>query len=183
MTRPIALATVLGLALAQATGLPAGPALAQPTGSIGPSAAPAPVPGTGAIAPPAEAAPGPVALRAQANIPLGVTVVARSILRGEDAVVLTVVVSFDSQQTNSVNMAGGPTFLRFGEDQRLSLRRPAENRDLRIRTGQSMEGALVFPGFLPPEAREVTLVFNENSPADDLVAPGISLRIPLPAAP
>ena len=175
VTRPIVLGTALALG-GLLSGLPAaaqGPAPAQPS----------PVQPSAPVQAPAAAASAAVPVRAQASIPLGVTIVTRSIERGEDAVVVTVIASFDSRQTNSVMLANEPTFLRFGEDQRLSLRQPADNRDLRIRNGQSMEGQLVFPGFLPPETREVTLVFNDGQDASDISAPGLSLRIPLPAAP
>jgi len=177
LLRPVALLACLTLG--------AWPALAQPSPGIGPSAGTSAGP-VGASTPAAPAAlPGSATLaaRGQASIPLGVTIVVKSVVRGEDAVTVNLVASFDSRVTNSVMLADAPSFLLFGEEQRLSLRQPTGNRDLRIRNGQSMEGSLVFPGQLPPEVREMTLVFNEGRAPDNTSAPGVTVRIALPQSP
>lgn len=177
MLRPVALLACLSLG--------AWPALAQPSPGIG--SGPAGPIGASRPAAPASATPaspaGAIPASGQASIPLGVTIVVKSVTRGEDAVTVTLIASFDSRQTNSVMLSDAPTFLTFGENQRLSLRQPAENRDLRIRNGQSVEGILVFPGQLPAEVREMTLTFNEGRTPDDTSAPGVVVRIQLPQTP
>lgn len=117
----------------------------------------------------------------QKSIPVGVTVVVKKIAVGEDATVVTLVASFDSHQTNSVNLNDHNAYLDLGDGQKLSLRQPEDNRYLTIGNGQSMEGELVFPGRIPAEAKQVTLVINDNNPGNDIVAPGLSLAIPVAA--
>ncbi len=115
----------------------------------------------------------------QTTVPVGVTVMVKKITVGEDATVVNLVASFDSHQTNRVNLNDVNAYLAFGEDRKLHMRQPKDNRYLSINNGQSVEGDLVFPGRIPADAREVTLVFNEGNGGDDVSAPGITLAIPL----
>lgn len=99
----------------------------------------------------------------------------------DDATVLGVVLSFDSQATNYVELAGGDTFLAYGDDQRLHLRQIADNPYLRISNGQSLTGELVFPGAIPAGTEEVSLVFNDGNDGSDTSAPGLVVTVPLAA--
>ncbi|PRH85443.1 hypothetical protein C5L14_20860 [Labrys okinawensis] len=117
----------------------------------------------------------------QTSIPAGVTVIVKKITVGEDATVVSLVASFDSRQTNRVNLNDINAFLDIGGDQKLSLRQPEDNPYLIIQNGQSMDGELVFPGRLPADAGEVRLVFNNGNAGDDLNAPGLTLKIPVKA--
>src|ERR1043165_8908184 len=63
----------------------------------------------------------------QASIPAGVTVIIKKITGSEDATVVSLVASFDSRQTNRVNLNEVNAFLDIGKDQKLSLRQPEDN--------------------------------------------------------
>ncbi len=117
----------------------------------------------------------------QASAPAGVTIIVKKITVGEDATVVNLVASFDSHQTNRVNLNDANAFLDIGKQQKLNLRQPQDNRYLAIGNGQSMEGDLVFPGRIPADASEVRLVFNDGHSGDDLSAPGLTLTIPVKA--
>lgn len=118
---------------------------------------------------------------AQASNQAGVTARVKSVTMTDDATVLGVVLSFDSQATNYVELAGADTYLAFGEDQRLHLRQIADNPYLRISNGQSLSGELVFPGAIPTDTDEITLVFNEGNEGSDTSAPGLVVVVPLAA--
>lgn len=117
----------------------------------------------------------------QKSAPVGVTLMVKKVAVGEDATIVTLVASFDSRETNSVNLNDQNAYLDLGDGQKLSLRQPEDNRYLTIKNGESMEGELVFPGRIPAEAKQVTLVINDNNPGNDTVAPGLSLTIPVAA--
>lgn len=118
---------------------------------------------------------------AQGNNEVGVTARVKSVKISDDATVLGVVLSFDSQATNYVELAGGDTYLAYGKDQRLHLRQIADNPYLRISNGQSLTGELVFPGSLPADVEEVSLVFNDGNDGSDTSAPGLVVTVPLAA--
>lgn len=118
----------------------------------------------------------------QVSTPVGLTVRVKAITVSEDATTVHLMASFDSHQTNSVNMNGEENaYLAWGEgeEQRLSLRQVRDNRWLRIVNGQTMEGALVFPGVLPPEAPRLTLVFSPGRSGHDTNAPGVTVPLEL----
>ena len=118
---------------------------------------------------------------AQGTNEAGVTARVKSVTIGDDATVLGVVLSFDSQATSYVELAGADSYLSFGETQRLHLRQIADNPYLRISNGQSLTGELVFPGTIPADTQEISLVFNEGNAGDDTSAPGLVVAVPLAA--
>lgn len=118
---------------------------------------------------------------AQGTNEVGVTARVKSVTISDDATVLGVVLSFDSQATNYVDLAGADTYLAYGEGQRLHLRQIADNPYLRISNGQSLTGELVFPGAVPAETSEISLVFNDGNGGDDTSAPGLVVTVPLEA--
>lgn len=80
---------------------------------------------------------------------------------------------------NRFNNRDGYIVLPSGE--RLFLSPPAQNRQLTIQPGQTLEGQLVFLGRLPP-VRSAVLVLNENSSTDSQFTRNPSFRIDLPMA-
>lgn len=120
----------------------------------------------------------------QASAPVGLLVQVKSVTIGEDATTVHLLASFDSGETNWVNMNDSENaYLAWGEGEaeRLFLRQIPDNKWMRIETGQTMEGDLVFPGTIPPGAAHLTLVFNPGQSGDDTSAPG--LTVPLDLAP
>lgn len=154
--------------------------------------APAPVAAAPTPAPPAApAAPAPApAAAAERQLPLsvqgvasaGLTVRVKGIELGPDATVLTVSASFASQLTNWTQMASGDTYLQDADGNKLMLKRVEDNRYLKIKNGDTMEGRLVFLGAVPPSATQVKLVLNEGSPQDDPNSPGLTIDLPLKPA-
>lgn len=118
---------------------------------------------------------------AQGTNDVGVTARVKSVTISDDATVLGVVLSFDSQETNYVELAGDDTYLSYGDDQRLHLRQIADNPYLRISNGQSLTGELVFPGTIPADIKEVSLVFNDGNDGSDTSAPGLVVTVPMAA--
>ncbi|MDQ7957107.1 MAG: hypothetical protein REJ24_22810 [Rhodocyclaceae bacterium] len=152
------------------------------------AAAPAPAPPAVAAAPAAPApAPAPAAerqlpLSVQGVASAGLTVRVKGIELGPDATVLTVSASFASQLTNWTQMASGDTYLQDADGNKLMLKRVEDNRYLKIKNGDTMEGRLVFLGAVPPSATQVKLVLNEGSPQDDPNSPGLTIDLPLKPA-
>jgi len=118
---------------------------------------------------------------AQASNEVGVTARVKSVTISEDATVLSVVLSFDSQATSYVELAGADTYLSYGDQGRLHLRQIADNPYLRISNGQSLSGELVFPGAIPADTTELSLVFNDGNEGNDTSAPGLVVTVPLNA--
>jgi hypothetical protein len=118
---------------------------------------------------------------AQGTNAVGVTARVKSVTISDDATVLGVVLSFDSQETNYVELAGGDTYLSYGENQRLHLRQIADNPYLRISNGESLTGELVFPGTIPADTEEISLIFNDGNEGSDISAPGLVVNVPLAA--
>lgn len=118
---------------------------------------------------------------AQGTNEVGVTARVKSVTISDDATVLGVVLSFDSQATSYVELAGDDTYLAYGDNQRLHLRQIEDNPYLRISNGQSLTGELVFPGTIPVDTQEVSLVFNDGNEGSDISAPGLVVTVPLAA--
>lgn len=95
---------------------------------------------------------------------------------------LQVNVSSSSQLTHNTELASGKTFLQLPNGDRLPIKRPDDNRYLKIADGQTMQGQLVFLGTVPPAASEVRLVFNDGTAADDAIGPGLQMTLPLKAS-
>ncbi|MEO8248016.1 MAG: hypothetical protein ABI589_01475 [Burkholderiales bacterium] len=159
------------LVLAQAPASSSAPPAASVTAPAGPK------PTTTALAPAGVQRQLPV--NAQGAASLGVTVRVKDILIGPDATILTVSASFSSRMTHSTDLASTDTFLELPGGDRLPIKRPANNRYLSIKDGETMEGQLVFLGAVPPSATEVRLVFNEGNAPDDSIGPGLAMTLPL----
>lgn len=116
----------------------------------------------------------------QVSSPIGLTVNVKSVSLSDDATTVRLLASFDSRQTNFVNMNDAENaYLAWGDgaDQRLHLRQIPGNKWMRVMNGQTMEGDLVFPGGVPSGARRLTLVFNPGMSADDPNAPGVAIPL------
>ena len=118
----------------------------------------------------------------QVSTPIGLTVQVKTVTISEDATTVRLLASFDSHETNSVNMNDGQNaYLAWGDGdhQRLHLRQIADNRWMRIANGQTMEGDLVFPGVIPADVTKVSLVFNPGQDGNDGNAPGVTVPLEL----
>lgn len=118
----------------------------------------------------------------QISAPVGVLLQVRSVRVSPDATVLHVVASFDSHDTSFIELNDAENaYLQYGADegQRLHLRQVQDNVWLRIANGETLEGDLVFPGALPADTTQVTLVLNPGYAPDDTDAPGITLPLTL----
>lgn len=168
------------------TPAPAAAPMASPAPAVPPAAAPAegsasaPAPAAApAAATPTSARQLPLAVQGVASA--GLTVRVKGVELGPDATVLDVSASFASPLTNWTQMASGDTYLQDEAGNKLMLKRPEDNRYLKIKTGDTMEGRLVFLGAVPADARQVKLVINEGSPQDDTNSPGLEMVLPLKA--
>jgi hypothetical protein len=118
----------------------------------------------------------------QVSAPVGLMVQVKSVKLGEDATTVRLLASFDSQQTNFINMNDDENaYLAWGDapEQRLHMRMVGENKWMRVANGQTMEGDLVFPGAVPKDAERLTLVFNPGQSGDDTNAPGVTIPLDL----
>ena len=149
---------------------PPPPAAAAPS----PAAAPAPV-----VAPTPIPTPKTIPLSVQGVSPAGLTVRVKGIEIGADATVLDVSVSFANRIDGSTMLAMADTFLEDEGKGRLQIKRPDDNRNLALRQGQTMEGQLVFMGAVSPQTKKLRLVFNEGYQEDNIIAPGLSMDLPL----
>ncbi len=129
----------------------------------------------------APAAPRTLPLGVQGVAPAGVTVRVKSVQIGGDATVLDVSISFANRITDSTMLALADTYLQDESGARLHVKRPDHNRDITIREGQTLDGQLVFLGRVLPTARTLKLVFNDGNDGDNIVAPGLSMDLPLQA--
>ncbi|WP_051237063.1 hypothetical protein [Ottowia thiooxydans] len=191
-----ACALVLGVLLAGCKDRPAEAPYAQVPASANPPAAAPTVPAAPATAEPAPVAapqatpqsgvsslvatePKKMALSVQGVSAAGATVRVKNIEIGTDATVLDVSISFSNRITNSTMMALTDTFLEVENGARLQIKRPQDNRNLSVHTGETLDGRLVFMGAVPASARTLRLVFNEGNPDDNIVAPGLTMDLPL----
>lgn len=123
-----------------------------------------------------------VPVTVQGVAPIGLTVRVKSVELGTDATILDVSASYAGTPTAYVDLASTDTFLQTPAGERLMLKRLDDNRDLRIRDGDTMDGKLVFLGRTPPDAASVVLVFNKGNKGDDIIGPGLEMTIPLQPA-
>ncbi|KQO27649.1 hypothetical protein ASF16_02115 [Acidovorax sp. Leaf78] len=164
-----------GAAAAASPASPAVPAVAAtPVSPAHPTAAPA----VAAV----QAAPVKLPLAVQGVAPAGLTVRIKGAEVGGDATVLDVSISFANRITNSTMLALADTYLQDESGAKLHIQRPEGNRDITIREGQTLEGQLVFMGSVATSARQLKLVFNDGNQGDNIVAPGLAIDVPLPAA-
>ncbi|ACM34111.1 conserved hypothetical protein [[Acidovorax] ebreus TPSY] len=188
----VAMATLWLAGCKDPAGTAAGPASA-PTPATAPPPATAAAPAATATAAPAAAAvvaappgaapaaPRTLPLGVQGVAPAGVTVRVKSVQIGGDATVLDVSISFANRITDSTMLALADTYLQDESGARLHVKRPDHNRDITIREGQTLDGQLVFLGRVLPTARTLKLVFNDGNDGDNIVAPGLSMDLPLQA--
>lgn len=120
-----------------------------------------------------------IAVNVQGVAPVGVTLRVKSVELGTDATTLDVSASYGGTITNSLELAGNPTYLLSGNGDRLMLKPPQENQSLRITRGQTMEGKLVFLGAVAPGAKTIKLVVNDNNDGNSIISPGLTMTIPL----
>ena len=116
----------------------------------------------------------------QVSVPAGVTVQVKTVSVGEDATTVHLLVSLDTSDTSSVEMAftENPT-LQWGEGQMLHMRQIADNPNLTLTNGQTLEGDLVFPGVIPAGVETVNLVFNPGHDGTDIAGPGVTIPLAL----
>lgn len=155
------------------------PVAATPTPAVPVAAAPAAAPVLAAPAAAPAAAPRQLPLSVQGVANAGLTVRVKGIELGEDATVLTVSASFGSRATNFTNLAETTTYLVDDAGNRLALRPPEDNRYVRINSGDTMEGKLVFLGAVAPSTPQLRLVINEGNTGDNTDGPGLSITLPL----
>jgi hypothetical protein len=180
-TAALALAVaVAGCSERPAPSAPPAPVAAVPAPAPAPAAIPAPAP-TPTASPSAAspAAPRQIPLSVQGVANAGLTVRVKGVELGEDATVLTVSASFGNRETNFTNLAETATFLVDAACNRLMLKPPDDNRYVRINSGDTMEGKLVFLGAVPPSTTQVRLVINEGNAGDNTAGPGLSITLPL----
>lgn len=115
----------------------------------------------------------------QGVAPAGLTVRVKNVEIGGDATVLDVSISFANRITNSTMLALTDTFIEDESGARLHIKRPENNRDISLREGETLEGQLVFLGSVPVSAKAIKVVFNDGNPGDNIVAPGLTINLPL----
>lgn len=118
----------------------------------------------------------------QASVPVGLTVQVKGLTVGSDATKIRLLASFDSHKTNFVNMNDQENaYLSWGdgEQERLHMRQIADNKWMRVLNGKTMEGDLIFPGVIPANVTQVSLVFNPGNSGDDTSAPGVTIPLEL----
>jgi len=117
----------------------------------------------------------------QVSVPVGLTVLVKSVTIGNGATKVHLQASFDGD-TSFINMNDDEkAHLSWGEadHQRLHLRAIADNKWMRIHNGTTMEGELIYPGLIPDEVDKIELVFNAGRSGNDSSAPGIVLPLDL----
>ncbi len=118
----------------------------------------------------------------QVSVPAGVTIQVQSVLVGANVTTVNLIASFDHRQTSRVNLNGYQNgYIGWGDDDehKLHLRQVTGNPRLTIQNGQSMQGALVFPGTIPADVTQVRLVFNPGNEGDDFIDPGVVVPLEL----
>ena len=123
-----------------------------------------------------------VAVNAQASSPMGLTVRVKQVELAADATILTVSISLGGDQTIFTSLVDANTYLLDEAGNRLMPKLPEDNRFLRVRKGETLEGELVFMGALPANARQVEWVINEGNAPDNTSGPGLKLSLPISAA-
>lgn len=172
------LATALGACSEKAPDAPAASGV-QTSGPAAPAAATAvpdkPVP----TAAPAVAGTRKVALNVQGSSPLGLTVRVKQVEFTADATILQVSISYAGNATGYLNLAETETYLRDAAGTRILLKRPADNKYLRISSGETLEGEMVFLGSMPADTRQLEFVINDGQAPDDMSGPGLTMTLPV----
>jgi len=117
----------------------------------------------------------------QASVPVGLTVLVKSITIGDGATKVQLQASFDGD-TIFINMNdNGKAYLTWGEgaNKRLWMRTITGNKWMQIRNGTTMEGTLIYPGVIPDEVDRIELVFNAGNSGNDTSAPGVTIPLEL----
>ena len=116
----------------------------------------------------------------QVSVPVGVTVQVKSVSVGEDATTVHLLASLDTSATDSVELAftENPT-LQWGTGNLLHMRQVADNPNLVLENGQTLEGDLVFPGVIPADVTEISLVFNPGLDGTNIAGPGVTIPLAL----
>jgi len=123
-----------------------------------------------------------IPLSVQGVAKAGVSTRIKGIEIGGDVTVLDVSIAYSGFH-GSIQMARGNTFIEDDSGARLPLRRPGDNRNLKIQNDDVMQGQLVFLGHVPANARKLRAVFNEGHAGDDGLWPGLEIDLPLENAP
>lgn len=113
---------------------------------------------------------------------MGLTVRVKQIELTDDATVLTVSLSLGGDRTIFTSLVDGETYLRDEAGNKLMPKLPPENRFLRVRKGETLEGQLVFMGALPANTRQAEWVINEGNAPDNDSGPGMRLALPIGTA-
>jgi hypothetical protein len=121
-----------------------------------------------------------IAQNIQATASAGVVIRVKEVLVAEDVTLVSISASY-SGETSLLNLADtdSGTYLQDENGQKFPLRKPTENRWLRIKNGDTMHGKLVFLGVVSPTSKKITLVFNDGNDGGDLNGPGLSIDVPL----
>lgn len=116
----------------------------------------------------------------QGTAEVGVVVRVKEVLVAEDATLVTISASY-AGETSFLNLADtdSGTYLQDENGQKFPLRKPDENKWLRVVSGDTMHGRLVFLGVVAPESKKLKLVFNAGNTGDDTTGPGLTIDIPL----
>jgi hypothetical protein len=120
-----------------------------------------------------------IPVNVQGVAPVGVTLRVKNVELGTDATVLDVSASYGGTMTNNVELAGSPTYLLNEQGEKLMLKPPQDNRNLNIVRGETMDGKLVFLGAIAPGTKSVKLVVNDGNDGNSIIAPGLTIAIPL----
>jgi hypothetical protein len=118
-----------------------------------------------------------IPVSAQGVAEVGLSVRVKSVELGADATILDISASYGGTTSNDVDLAFGQTFIRDEQGNKLMLKRIADNKDLKIRAGEQMEGRLVFLGAVSPSAKSITLVLNEGNDGSAITGPGLNIPI------
>ena len=123
----------------------------------------------------------PTPLTVQQPLANGAIVYLTSIQAKPTETVVGVRIVSGAERDFELNWNTQKTYLVAG-GRKFFLSPPLENQDLKITTGSTMQGELVFLGTLPQQG-QVTLVFNEGmSDSQYSSTPGIAIPVPVTAA-
>ena len=119
----------------------------------------------------------------QVSSPMGMAVQVTGITVGANATTVELAASYDGMHNREQAELNGyeNAYLTWSdaESDRIFLRRVEGNPTLVIKSGATMQGALVFPGVIPAGAEKVTLIFNPGRDADHPNQPGIIVPLDL----
>lgn len=117
----------------------------------------------------------------QASSPMGVVVRVKGVAVTEDVTLLRVSASYGASAGFTELAADDRgTYLEDEDGARYPVRLPRDNRWLRIRAGDTMEGQLVFLGRIAAGSNRVKLVINHGAEAGDSDGnPHLEMDIPI----